>query len=711
MSGLLPVGPTTASTNTIPAYAQEQPLLTFPPFPAPPEGVSIMPFKDFKPRGIQLFSASMKVDGAADEDNDAELDALGIPTVELRVKHSTDVCKSSARKKRKKKKAAAAANSAPVKRPPWYEEWEEGENLRVTKGNYDLSIPSVDRFFQSASDFRSGRPWPPVSSGLNNLWDQFRLFVGLLVNPSSFRKVGAKKYAPDPCPDYESDDEDEEPMINMIGGSNAGEDGDARPKKRHRADDPDSTAAEDDIYEDDADPQDPYKLDEDARDERISKFLRDPEKAVRIFLSSHMRERGLIWSERNLIFTPRLVSFFLAFVLRNRVLPEPTYQRGLKRALETVEHAKKELPLIYKVARILPDAFSDGCKECFGRKGGYNWTFATANEVEEKKTATTAAQAGLKETVDDSMQVDITVPPPPPATNVTMDNPAAETNGWGGGWDGMNGWGKDAGDSGGWGEGAWNLPADGNEAKDSQAGDGDDGTNNENDPTSSWAAYSSTWTRPTPSLTTYLGPSVLPLTHTTGVVESSTRRVCEIHPPAVTPSVGQQQKRKGAKGSKAKEWAPSASGAESKLDAHFAKVVLAPWGREEGDISRPEIWETSRGPVIHPNPQAATVSKGSTATSGSNEVGTARKPHDPLIDTITLLVDPEVAEALKLVPGIGVTATWVEIVRLEEVEGETGGSKRAVDGSAQGAGYPKRFWYHEDVTSTFPSFYTAKDWE
>ena len=33
-------------------------------------------------------------------------------------------------------------------------------------------VSPVDRFYQSAYDFRTGRPWPPVSSGLNNLWDQ-----------------------------------------------------------------------------------------------------------------------------------------------------------------------------------------------------------------------------------------------------------------------------------------------------------------------------------------------------------------------------------------------------------------------------------------------------------------------------------------------------------------------------------------------------------
>lgn len=128
--------PEPTASNTIQTLAQEPPFLKFPPFPEPPPGVTIMPFKDFKPRGIQLFSEPKKAKDGAGDDEDAELDALGIPTVELRVKHATDECKSNSRKKRKKKKAAVA-EAVPVKKLPWYEEWEEGEDLRVTKVRYD----------------------------------------------------------------------------------------------------------------------------------------------------------------------------------------------------------------------------------------------------------------------------------------------------------------------------------------------------------------------------------------------------------------------------------------------------------------------------------------------------------------------------------------------------------------------------------------------
>lgn len=85
-------------------------------------------------------------------------------------------------------------------------------------------------------------------------------------------------------------------------------------------------------------------------------------------------------SERNLTYAPHLLSFFIGFLLRNRVFPEQTYQRGLKRALETIQQAKKELPMTYKIGRIIPDQFSEACKEIFGRMGSVNWTTVTITE-------------------------------------------------------------------------------------------------------------------------------------------------------------------------------------------------------------------------------------------------------------------------------------------------------------------------------------------
>ncbi|KAG1903937.1 uncharacterized protein F5891DRAFT_1208780 [Suillus fuscotomentosus] len=51
-------------------------------------------------------------------------------------------------------------------------------------------------------------------------------------------------------------------------------------------------------------------------------------------------------SERNLINAPHLLSFFLNFVLRNSILPEVSHEHDIRNALDIVELAKKELPLV-----------------------------------------------------------------------------------------------------------------------------------------------------------------------------------------------------------------------------------------------------------------------------------------------------------------------------------------------------------------------------
>jgi hypothetical protein len=118
------------SANQNPAApAPEVPLLTFPPFPEVPKDSGLVPFKDFKPSGIQI-----SVSG----DDGIELDGLGIPTVELRVKHDTDEPKTGKKKKKSKSARTAGLDGEPAKRLTWWEEWEEGEDLRVSNTGYSL---------------------------------------------------------------------------------------------------------------------------------------------------------------------------------------------------------------------------------------------------------------------------------------------------------------------------------------------------------------------------------------------------------------------------------------------------------------------------------------------------------------------------------------------------------------------------------------------
>ena len=65
------------------------------------------------------------------------------------------------------------------------------------------------------------------------------------------------------------------------------------------------------------------------------------------------------------------------------MLQKASHESGIRRALDIVELAKKELPLTYKIGQAVPDGFSDGCKECFGRKGGMEWTFENIPKVDD----------------------------------------------------------------------------------------------------------------------------------------------------------------------------------------------------------------------------------------------------------------------------------------------------------------------------------------
>lgn len=115
----------------------------------------------------------------------------------------------------------------------------------------------------------------------------------MLVNPSVFRKIGAKKFARAESPDFESDDDDD-PAVNDEDSVAAG---DSRPTKRQRS----AEGLDVDDDDDESPFSDPHKLDEEIREEKITIFLSDPEKVVRTFLSSYMREHGLIWYVKFLV--------------------------------------------------------------------------------------------------------------------------------------------------------------------------------------------------------------------------------------------------------------------------------------------------------------------------------------------------------------------------------------------------------------------------
>ncbi|KAH9029417.1 hypothetical protein EDB85DRAFT_2147340 [Lactarius pseudohatsudake] len=520
-------------TTSEPALTLESAtMLRFPPFPAPPDGVTLISFTAFRPSGIRV---------PIDDDDDprlgeAELDGLGIPTVALRVKHVAD---STEKKKKRKKKGVSAQTM-------WWEVWEELEDIR--RNAYNENETPVDRLCQAGVDFKNGRTWPTAQHGVQQVWDIFRIYLGLL------------QQVPGPV-------KDAAPVEDAVPGQRR-----SAGRRQHEMDDDDAGSSGD----------------QDDVEHRLESFLNDPEMNMKIFFSSYFREKGLIWSEPRCQATPILVSFFLRYLIRSRVFPE--YERPIKRALEVTELARVELPNSWKIGRELPDALSDGCRGLWGSMQ-VQWVPPPPADPSPDSIVEPGAK---RQRLDESegSEADAQEPSSPNnKTNVTAadayadiaadaePNPPLVGGGWGGtATDGENlvGWGASTD--------VW----DGAHATIG----GDDSPNPiMSELLPSIVEAPPTWDVKPPTLLPVLGPTMLPLTHTTGIVEQSTRRIVRVDPPRVPRLLAQN--------------APAAEAVEEDLACRFARVVLAPWERldartyETGsDVLPPTVLGTSRGAVV-----------------------------------------------------------------------------------------------------------------
>ncbi|KAL6309820.1 hypothetical protein BKA93DRAFT_821530 [Sparassis latifolia] len=656
------------------ADALSRPYLIFPPFPAPPPGVSITPFKAFKPSGIEI-----NLDPRPD---DVEHDGLGVPTLELRVKHELTEAEQ-----RRRRRPRAPLVDAGGRRPVWYEEWAVVEHQRRTTTPIDPSLSRVDRLHQASQDFKAGRTWPPLPSGVQQLWDAFRLYIGIISNiqPPMSRKRAAMFHAAVADAEAEADSEDDDEA----------EDG-AKPPPRERRvaliDEDLARAVQEQRFVDRRPPdteerQARREYFREAKDQRMDAFFNDTERDIRVFFSAYFRDKGLMWSEQRTRDGPILVGFFLNFLLRNRVLPEPEHERGLRRGLVVVEQARTELPATFTVARALPDKFSDGCRALWGSMTArLNW--ANIAEDDAKQTQGDEPDAkrrkldGKEETEDERVLreaaggADIEVLTPDVVMNIAQEiesenrkkekesvenaDAAADNAGWGAPAD--DAWG--AADTEPWGgtgegEGAYNFAP----------------------PTAD------TWDiGPQPNqIMAFFGPTLFPLTHTTGIIERATRRIVRVTAPEKT-------KAKKKKGRSAAELI------EEELTRRLARMVLEPWSGHELHKNS-EITE----PIILPDSRGAVVSE-SAETAGNS----ASAVHNPSKDQITVLIDPSIAD--KMVVGMGLGATWVQLARqdLTAAPDASEADEKNKKGGWGEAGQPTPYWYMEQLVSVLPSFHTEQ---
>ena len=108
------------SQGSDPLPDMSAPFISFPPFPEIPQGVSIIPFSQFLPKGIKKRLVP--------HPDYPELDGYGRPTAKLKVAHTS----TSSDKWKKKKRRLGEGDDGVVRRYVWYEEWAKEEDNRKT---------------------------------------------------------------------------------------------------------------------------------------------------------------------------------------------------------------------------------------------------------------------------------------------------------------------------------------------------------------------------------------------------------------------------------------------------------------------------------------------------------------------------------------------------------------------------------------------------
>lgn len=380
--------------------------------------------------------------------------------------------------------------------------------------------------------------------------------------------------------------------------------------------------------------------------------------------------------EKKCVEVPILVTFFLRYLIRNYVFPEE--EEGLSRALRLCDLARKELPGTWVLSRSLPDKFSKGLQELHGVMT--HGKYARGIEVTEDDELQTEHQMdALRDLCKDDPTVQV----------INPDEFEAESTAHG---DSVEG----NGDSDGVGSVVSNW---GNAVY----ADGDQ-----------W------FTPPKNELFEFLGPTTLPLTHTTGIVERSTRRIERVVRPAAAGIPRSQQDKSSI---------PSqADAVEEELERRLGYAVLTPWvkvgNHVASDLVPPEILFNSRGAVIVPTLTKSDMMNHGVANSKRTppeelERDGPHPPFDPTKDAVNVLLDTALLNTFEKYIGMGICATWVQIARVEEPEDrarEAAGLKKCEAtkrprGAPGKNGKPTPWWYVEQVGFTLTSFHTDRYYE
>ncbi|KAF8806185.1 hypothetical protein BYT27DRAFT_7141748 [Phlegmacium glaucopus] len=602
----------------------DRPYLTFPPFPEAPEGVTITPFKEFMEGGICVEPGV----------NDLEVDTLGIPTVPIKTRHNTDECKTKTKRKRtaensKGKKAQSVQRL-------WWEQWEDTEVIRFSTG-FNPHASHYERIIAAAADFTSGRVWPvnfASETGPKFIWAKFQRYIGVqegatVPSVSQIKKEQLVLPEEDEDEDDCSDDEMELAAMEIDQADGPG-----------IIPDPDTGLIDVKKIQVPA-PGKPKQLTE---EQKLKSFFDDPEKSIRVFMTSYSRSMGYIWADDNLDCIPRVLGFFVNFLLRSKVLPE--IERELRRSLQVITLAMTELPNTSGIAKAFPDKFSSACNACWGQKAdGYTTLTVDVPDEEPEEPANEEPEAKRQKCDTDMAQTS-----GPAATEPEKETPATTTDTWASGGDSNSGvsWGQEI-----------EVIED-----------------------SPWSLLE---VDKPESLLPLLGPTALPLTHSPGIVERSMRRIVSITRPP--PSVSKSPPLADGISE------PNSAAVELELDRRFAKIVLAPmidWDGGEAPVyTKPTILATSRGRVVESDATAQpTLAEGSP------------RPHNPASDEITLLIDNTPVHIDRLREQMAIGGTWVQLVR----RGEPTAAKKKKGKSKHST---SSYWYIDELAIVVPSFWTV----
>ncbi|EJU05695.1 hypothetical protein DACRYDRAFT_113751 [Dacryopinax primogenitus] len=370
--------PATEPTNTSLVPPDPVAELRYPPF-ASPEVVS---FDEFEPSGILLpsvpDSAAISKDAIGqdedededetDVDADVEVDGKGVATVQLSTRHEpfslepgkdqsgmwrgkekADRAIVAANKRRKAKKhreelkaLGMEAEKASGKRHTWWEKWELEDMKKQSHNDYPTGEDRVCRIDLATKAFKKGHS---MESGVQSIWDRFLDYIGVLRQETQLGGWGKQKVS--------------------------------RGIQRR--------PAEDEFSDDDEEMPEPKNM-EDVWDERCARFLDRTIDTLKRFFSSRYHYAGLCWSEAKLRDGPIIVSLYIRYLLKDRVVPECT--DNLTRALAFLEETiKPDLLATRAFSQGAEDNFSIACCNDLGNMvllDGYGRWMPAKGVLEER---------------------------------------------------------------------------------------------------------------------------------------------------------------------------------------------------------------------------------------------------------------------------------------------------------------------------------------